>query len=207
MNAAIDTTTTARRGWWRRNLGWLIGALLLGAFAMIAPYRDALREYAKREPLFPTDVPAGQWADYAGARWRLLGLDALPPEAGPFSRERPDAALLVARFEVIAAPGTVAKTLNRCQGRLSDAQGRLWQANQASVPRKTYPQSRDCGSDDRGDKSWAAPGKPFRFVHIYQVPRAQAARLRELHPEIVMPATDEKNPKAPEPGRYLRFAF
>ena len=31
MNTAIDTTT-ARHGWWRRNLGWLIGALLLVQF-------------------------------------------------------------------------------------------------------------------------------------------------------------------------------
>lgn len=201
----VSATGAARNGWWRRNALWLLGALLLGAWAMIVPYREALDEYEKMRPSHPIDVAPGQWAEYAGARWRVLGVDTLAA-GGPLSGQRPDATVLAVRFEVVPGRATLAKQLDSCQGRLSDDRQRRWQHTSSLLDRNRYPQPRSCGSDYADDQVRALPGRPFRFVHAYQVPREQAQVLQGLRAEIVMPLA-KQTPDDMPPGTYLRFAL
>jgi hypothetical protein len=192
----VSAASAAPASWWRRQRLWLLGAVLLGAWALYAPYRDAWQGYARMHPMQARDVPAAQSVAYEGARWRLLNVTErdLP-------NQRDDAMVLVARFEVVADAGTTAKQLNRCKSRISDAHGRVWNAdafNQLGV-KHTLPQN--CGSGMGADfkTSEAQPGSPWLFEQVYQVPRGVDAKT--LRPEIFMPWPEH------EPvGRYLRFS-
>jgi hypothetical protein len=190
-----DAAPVSRPGARQRQRLWLLGAALLGAWALYAPYREARQAYARTHPLQPVDVPAAASAAYEGARWRLLNLT---------ERDRPgqrdDARVLVARFEVVADEGTTPRQLDRCRSRISDARGRVWNADafgQLGV-RHTLPQA--CGSGTGADfrRIEAQPGKPWQFEQVYQVPRGLDAKT--LRPEIFMP-WPEREPA----GRYLRF--
>lgn len=185
--------------WWRSNRLWLLGAAALGAVAFAWPYREALDHYQRTDPSRPIDVAAGAWGRYEGARWRVV--DARWQEAGPGTpfKARKDAAVVLVRYEVIIDKGLPAKKFDACQGRLSDAQGREWEANPSALSRYRGELSRSCGSyyDRKNFESISAPnGRPFRFEHVFLVPKTQG--LRGLHPQIRMP-----QPKTP--GSYLRF--
>lgn len=201
MNAPV-AGIPAQAGWWRRNRFWLLGAIVLGAIAFVWPYQEALRHYQRNHPLHPIQVPAGEWARYEGARWRVVDAQ-LHSGVGPGTRfkVREDAAVVVVRFEVILDRDTRAKRIDACQGRLSDAAGREWEANPIALSRYRSALPRNCASsmDKRTfDRVNAKPGEPFRFEHVYLVPKT--ATLRGAHPEIRLP-----QPKTP--GTYLRFSL
>lgn len=193
MNATSDFR------WWRSNRLWLIGAAVLGVLAFVWPYREALREYQRTDPSYPIDVAAGAWAPYEGARWRVV--DAQWREAGPGTpfKAREDAAVVIVRYEVIIDKGLPTQKFDACKGRLSDAQGREWEANPGALSRYRSELPNTCGSYyERGnfDRIPAPNGRPFRFEHVFLVPKSQG--LRGLHPQIRMPEPDK-------PGTYLRF--
>jgi len=205
MNAAAAPATAASApiGWWRRNALWLLGTAVLGAWAMIVPYRDALQSYRQRHPDQAIVAARGQWVAFEGARWRLVEAQALAPRdprlAGPL---RKDAGVLLATFEVIADSGTVAKDLDRCRGRIADADGRQWDANPAGLPRlrgDKLPET--CGTGYGADFKpiGALPGRPFAFRHAYLLPRKD--KLDGLTLRIEFPNSPTSQ------GRYLSFAL
>lgn len=188
-------------GWWRRNLGWLAGALALGACTLWMSYQDALEHYQVQNPLQPVDAPKDGWVRLEGARWRLVGAEAVPPRdrrlLGPV---RKDAGVLLLRFEVIADSGTAAETLDRCRGHIVDAQGRRWDASPPGLPRLGGERLPDrCGSGQDSDFKpvSAVPGRPFVFRHAYLLPRALSTQGLEVRLEFPGSRTAE--------GRYLRF--
>lgn len=201
---AIDAgRAPAPIGWWRRNALWLLGTAVLGAWAMIVPYREQLQVYRQRHPDQAIAAARGQWVAFEGARWRLVEAQALAPRdprlRGPL---RKDAGVLVATFEVIADSGTVAKDLDRCRGRVADAEGRLWDANPADLPRlggDKLPET--CGTGYGADFKpiSALPGRPFAFRHAYVLPRKD--RLDGLTLRIEFPNSPSSK------GRYLSFAL
>ncbi|HEY0504555.1 MAG TPA: hypothetical protein VGD42_13810 [Lysobacter sp.] len=197
------SSATVPDSWWRRNRLWLAGAMVLGALAFGLPYREALQRYAHNQPQHPIDVAAGEWAQYEGARWRVLGAD-LVGNAGPGTKFalRADSAVLIVRYEVIADAQTLASHLDRCQGRLSDAGGRQWEANPLPLSRYRSALPRMCGSGYGPDfkKLEALPGRPFHFAHLFQLPRGQT--LQGLRAELRM-----SSPKTVPDGTYLRFAL
>lgn len=203
-----DTDDTARAsapGWWRRNRLWLCGALVLGALAFWLPYRDAVREFQdRREPRHPRDVAAGQWGEYEGSRWRLVGVRRVDDLLGDFAGYPHDASsLLIVSYDVIPGREATPDLLDRCTGRLSDASGRTWEAGampHASLSREQQRLGTRCGSRSNADfeREAARPGEPFRFHHLYQVPRDVPTEA--LRGEIAF-APFTTTP----PGTYLRF--
>ena len=146
-----------RRGWRRRVLGVL-------AFAL--PWREEKQNQAIRSPQRPIDAPAGSWAHYEGARWRVVETELLP--AGGFGSDldtRDDDAMLVVRFEVIPDRNILGKTLDSCQGRVSDDRGRHWEANPLPLSRYRGKLQRRCGTRSTADfrTEQALGGRPFRF--------------------------------------------
>ena len=109
----------ASSSWWRRQRLRQVGAVLLGAWALYAPYRDAWQRYARSHPLVAIDVAHGAQVPYRGARWRFLNLT---------ERDVPkldqDAMALVARFELMLDEGVDPKSLGLCDARLTDARYR-----------------------------------------------------------------------------------
>lgn len=192
----------AQTGWWRSNRYWLFGAALLGVVAFVWPYREALDHYQRQHPQRPIDIAPGAWGVYEGARWRVIDAKLLTAaQPGKPALPRPDAAMVVVRYEVVIDKGLSAKRIDACQGRLSDAQGRQWEANPTALSRQRSDWPRSCGSylDRKTFETISAPnGRPFRFEHVYLVPKRTA--LRDLHPEIRLP-----QPKTP--GAYLRFSL
>lgn len=192
-------------GWWRRNVWWLLGTAVLGAWTTYGAYRDELKRYEYRHPAHAIEVAKGQWGDYAGARWRLLSAEALAPKDPRLNFNlRRDGGVLVLRFEVIPQPGTESKVLDRCRGRVSDAKGRLWDANPTDLSRLRSAVPRTCGSGyGAGFKAIEAkPGQPFQFEHVYLLPRV--GKLDGLRAQIaIQPESADK----PESGRFLSFAF
>ena len=194
-------------GWWRRNRAWLLGALLLGVVAFARPYQDALKEYQRWRPHDPVDVAKGEWAEYAGARWRLVDA-SLKTATGPgsaFDLQRLDSSVLVLRYEVVPDPGTDPDKLDSCTGRVFDAQGREWENNPLPLSRYRNPQrlSDMCGSRLGEDfkRQHARPGQPFVFEHLYQLPRSKD--WRRLQAGISVP--DKALVK--DQGSYLRFSL
>lgn len=192
-------------GWWRRNRFWLAGALVLGALAFWLPYRDAVHEFQdRREPRHPRDVAAGQWGEYEGARWRVAAVERVDDVPDAFAGYPHDASsLLVVSYDVVPGRAATPDLLDRCKGRLSDAQGRTWDAGampHASLDRTRQRLGTRCGSRTNADfeREAARPGEPFRFHHLYQVPRAVPTAA--LRGEIAFP------PFTTTPaGTYLRF--
>lgn len=188
--------------WWRNNRWWLAGAIVLGAIAFAWPYREAFDHYQRTDPQRPIDVARGAWAEYDGARWRVV--DAQWREADKekaMKLPREDAAIVTVRYEIVVDKGVRARRFDACQGRLSDARGREWDANPQALSRLRSDYSRACGSRyDRENHDWiSAPnGRPFQFEHVFLVPKSQS--LRGLRPMIRMP-------KAEPTGSYLRFSL
>ena len=194
-------------GWWRRNRAWLLGALLLGAVAFARPYHDALKEYQRWRPHDPVDVAKGEWAEYAGARWRLVDA-SLKTATGPgskFDLERLDASVLVLRFEVMPNPGTDAEKLDSCKGRVFDPEGREWENNPLPLSRYRDPHriSAMCGSRLGADfkRELAQPGQPScsntsTCCRAARTGGACTASINVPNPELV-----------DDPGSYLRFSL
>ena len=203
MTAAMTFESASPRGWWRRNAPWLAGAVVLGVLAFALPWREEEQNQAIRSPQRPVDVPAGGWAHYEGARWRVVETELLP--AGGFGSAldlRDDDAMLVVRFEVVPDRNTLGRTLDSCQGRVSDDRGRHWEANPPPLSRYRGKLQRRCGTRSTADfrTEQALGGRPFGFEHVYQIPKGlEPARLR---PELRMPV-----PKSAPKGTYLRFAL
>ncbi len=61
-------TPMSRARWW----AYLIGSVLLAAFAVGRPLSRGWSEYARTHPVSPIAVAAGQDAQYADAQWRLV---------------------------------------------------------------------------------------------------------------------------------------
>lgn len=184
----------ASSSWWRRQRLHLVGAVLLGAWALYAPYRDAWQRYARSHPLVAIDVAHGAQVPYRGARWRFLNLT---------ERDVPkldqDAMALVARFELVLDEGVDPKSLGLCDARLTDARERVWKSGFVVTGRRTLPTS--CNYDSGPDFKDIAPqpGQPWQFEKSFVVPRG--LDVRQLRPEIfVIPLSE---PEAP--GTYLRF--
>lgn len=184
------------RGWWRRQRVWLLGAALLGAWALYMPYRE-WREIEQRGfPTRPIMVPQGVWAHYEGARWRLLAADIEPLKR----RRRADAMALVARFEVIPDPGTTGAALDACKARLTDRRERHWNSDAADLLGVYSALPTSCGSnlDTHFERIEAKPGQVWSFTKVFEVPKGMDAS--ELQPEIIM-----LWPKHSPTGSFLRF--
>lgn len=190
-------------GWWRRNGGWLAGALVLGALSLGWPYWQAREAYRARHPAVPVAAAQGQWQEFAGARWRLVSADLLGPKDDRLRGWlRSDGAVLLLRYEVIRAPGTDVKLFDTCQGAVTDARQRRWEAHPVGLPRLAGPRlPSGCGHglDADGNDLEVAPGQPLLFQHAFVLPRGQA--VRGMHARI------ELSPLAGTDGRYLDVAL
>jgi hypothetical protein len=190
-----SASTRSPASWWRRQRWYLVGAALLGAWALYVPYRDAWRRYARSHPIVPIDVAQGAQAPYRGARWRLLNLTERD-----VPRLDEDAMALVARFELVLDEGVDPNSLGRCEARLSDARERVWKSGYVRITgQRALPTS--CNYDSGPDFKGIAPqpGRPWLFEKSFVVPRG--LDVRQLRPEIfVIPLSE---PDAP--GTYLRF--
>ncbi len=191
------------RGWWRRNLGWLIGAAVLGTAAFVLPYRSAMRDLDNHTPRHRIDGTA-KGTVYEGSRWRVVGVER-KPGGGRAVIDYPhaDGDTLLIRYEVIAGEGVDSKMLDRCKGRLVDADGRRWEANEPWKLQRRYTAEKmatNCGSGYGwdGKQPTAKPGQPFFFTHIYLVPAGTP--LQGLRAEILLPSM-----KTTPPGSYLSF--
>jgi hypothetical protein len=190
--------------WWRRNRGWLVGALLLGVLALWLPYRNALREFVDtRKPSHPIDVPLGAWGDYEGSRWRVIRVQREDMRDGSAGYQHSDSSLVVVTYEVMRGRNVTSEALDRCNGRLSDQRGRYWRADamvHSQLPQEFQRLGRDCGS--RMGKEFlrekALPARPFEFHHLFQIPRDLPTP--ELRGEIAFPPFTTT-----PPGSYLRF--
>jgi hypothetical protein len=187
-------------GWWRRNRGWLLGSAILAIPAFGWPLYGAWQQYNARFSTQPIDVPAGQWGQLEGARWRLLGIERTDVTRQAGLRE--DAVVLLVRYEVVLDEGTSPERIDICRGRLVDAQGRKWDANipALSVTRGELP--RNCASRWNPDTFKTEPvrtGEPFVFEHAYLIPSALPSA--GLRPGIWFPPSAD----AKQPGMFLRF--
>lgn len=205
-------------GWARRNRWWLAGAVVMGVLAFVLPYRSAQHEWGRRGYNHPVEARAQGWTNYQGSRWRLVEVlrdDAVGKVAGGYVHA--DASLLLLVYEVIPGKGVDAGTLDRCRGRLSDARGRVWGGppwgvdvafpGDGSIAWKTKSRvaralglETGCGSRAGVDvlPVKARPTRPFRFFHMFLVPRQLAAQ--GLYGEIVVDPY-----RTTPPGSYVRF--
>lgn len=189
----------APQSWWRLQRRWLLGALLLAAWALYMPYREWREQDQRMRPTRPLMVAPGAWAHYEGARWRLL--DVVPGSTS--LHRRPGTYLLVARFELIADAGTTAKSLDACKSRMSDAQGRYWEGDSVGTVsmhgvRSTLPTSCGSGLTEHFQQIEPVPGKPWQFTQVFEIPDTVDANV--LRPEILI-----LWPKQSPRGQYLRF--
>lgn len=202
MNVATGTSTQA--GWWKRNRGWLAGALVLGTLAFLLPYRDAQSERARSAPQHRIDAERTGWSQYEGSGWRITGVDFEPGE-GKAVADYPHApgSLLLVHYQVMPGRAATARLLDRCRGRLVDRAGRRWPANE---PYKLGRRLRDRGFNDscgtRPGESFARiearPGQAFAFSHAYLLPAGTTPE--GLRAEIFFP------PSTTTPaGSYLSF--
>lgn len=200
-------TDAAASGWLRRNGFWLLGALVLGSLAFALPYRSALREQERRAPQHAIEVAAGDWGDYEDSRWRVVEVrrvDGLKPGAAGYLSA--PASLLAVTYEVIPGATALSDRLDRCESRLSHADGRRWRAGSTSLSRLLGPRDElgnGCGSRLGRDfeRVRARADRPFRFRHLYLVPAAQPER--ELRAELLLPPASGVQPS----GHYLRFSL
>lgn len=208
MNDA--TTTAPSPGWLHRNRLWLPAALLLGALALLLPWRAAQHEYGRRGFTHPLDAQPSGWTEYEGARWRLVEVRRENAEATLEDYGFVDASRLIVVYEVIPGREIDLKTLDGCVGRLSDDKGRHWGGRVgsgdefASAAQRRLEQALqlDTRCASRRDAALgevkARRGQPFRFFHGYLIPR-------DL-PESGLSAEIILNPyETTPPGSYLRF--
>ena len=191
--------TTIATGWWRRNAGWLAGTLVLGALALWLPYWQARQRDLDLHPDIPVTAKPGQWARFAGARWRLVSAEVVEPgDRRLRGWLRKDAVVLLLRYDVVRAAGTDAALFETCRGAVTDAAGRRWEAGPNALPRLAGPRlPSGCGHglDANGDQVTIAPGQPLLFQHAFVLPRAQD--VHGLHARI------ELSPLAGVAGRHL----
>ncbi len=183
----------ATGGWWRRNRLWLAAALVASIASLGYSWHNAGEANALKNRVTPVNVGNGQQGDFEGARWRVLQarLIRMPD---PRLRLHPDAALLVVEFAVTPAAGTELSQLNQCMGRVSDRQGRHWDAY-GRIPADILDGApMACG----GGTSATATTGMIRFQHTYEVP--DGIPLSDFHPEIFFLVADQS-----APGTYLRF--
>ncbi|RYZ72389.1 MAG: hypothetical protein EOP91_08260 [Lysobacteraceae bacterium] len=202
MNGA--TGHSLQPGWWKRNRAWLAGSLVLGALAFYLPWRDSQAERARSAPSHRIDAAGKGWSQYEGSDWRIAGVE-FEPGAGKAVADYPHApgSLLLVHYQVKPGPAATAKLLDRCRGRLVDATGRRWPANE---PYKLGRRLRDRGFNDscgtRPGESFvrveARPGQAFDFSHAFLLP--PGTRPEGLRAELFFP------PSTTTPhGSYLSF--
>ena len=219
MNALPSHDASAPvAGWIRRNRWWLAGAVVMGALAFALPYRSAQHEWGRRGYSHPVEGRAEGWTTYEGSRWRLVEVlrdDAVSEVAGGYVHG--EASLLLLVYEVIPGKGVDTGMLDRCRGRLSDARGRVWGgppwggdvvfAGDGSIASDTKRRvakalglESGCGSRSGAGvlPVKARPTRPFRFFHMFLVPRQLAAQ--GLYGEIVVDPY-----RTTPPGSYVRF--
>lgn len=189
--------------WWRRNGGWLAGALLLGALAVAVPLRSALQDRAGWVPSYPREAAPGEWVEYEGSRWRVVEAflaKADAPEVLGLGY-RKDAQVLVVQFEVLPGRDATAERLSQCRSRVSDREERHWDADTglAASRRARRGLGQDCGHGPvRAGREPAEIGRPFRFEKIYRI--SPGHELEDLSPELRF-MQNELEPQ----GTYLRF--
>lgn len=195
---------TPQRNGWQRNRGWLMGALLLGALAFYLPYRESQAELAKSGPRYRIDAGSDGWGMYEGSRWRIASVE-YEPGAGTAVADYPHTpgSLLLVHYEVTPGRNATPSQLDRCRGRLTDADGRRWPANE---PYKLGRRLRDRGWNDSCgtrpgktlERIGATPGHPFAFSHAFLLPGGP--KPQGLRAEIFFP------PSTTTPhGGYLSF--
>ncbi len=202
MKEAFEPSMSS--GWWKRNRFWLGGSLLLGSLAFYLPYRDARAEWDRAAPNHRIEAGKGDWSPYEGSDWRISKVE-LEPGAGTAVADYPHApgSLLLVHYQVKPGREATAVLLDRCRGRLVDAAGRRWPANE---PYRLGRRLRDRGFNDscgtRPGPSFARvgakPGEAFAFSHAFLLPAGMASD--GLRAEIFFP------PSTTTPhGSYLSF--
>jgi hypothetical protein len=193
-------TPMSRRRWW----AYLIGSILIAAFAVGRPLWRGWSEYARTHPVSPITVAAGQDAQYANAQWRLVassvetqsaetkGAETQSARAMGVRRLRPGTALLRARFTLIPSQAMDLKLLSRCRVQVRDRAGRRWNTYGARI--STLPNTCGSGYDAQFRQITPKPGEPWTFEVGFIVPEDV---VREVEPEIFLP------PALPS---YLRFS-
>jgi hypothetical protein len=205
-------TPMSRARWW----AYLIGSLLLAAFAVGRPLWRGWSEYARTHPVSPIAVAAGQDAQYANAQWRLVASSVETPSAETQSAQTqsaqtqsaqtqsastvgagvrrlpPGTALFRARFTLIPGQAMDLKLLSRCRVQVRDRAGRRWNTYGARI--SSLPNN--CGSGYDGQYRQITPkaGEPWTFEVGFVVPEDV---VREVEPEILLPAALPN---------YLRFS-
>ncbi len=192
-----------RAGWFQRNRFWLPAAVVLGFLAFHLPWRINQRELDRMEPRHRIVAAATGWSEYEGARWRIVDVRRQPAGAGSAADyAHPDATLVLVSYEVVSGPGIDARRLDQCRGRLVDAAGREWEANNPSKLSTWMVRRRisgSCGSRVVGEPASAAPGQPFAFTHVFLVPAG--VQTRGLRADILFPPFTTR----PRMGTYLGF--
>jgi hypothetical protein len=189
--------TPMSRARWR---AYLIGSLLLAAFAVGRPLWRGWSAYARTHPVSPIAVAAGQDAQYAGAQWRLVESSVETQSTstgtgtgtGGTRRLPPGAALLRARFTLIPGQAMDLKLLSRCRVQVRDRAGRRWNTYGARISK--LPNSCGSGYDEKYRQITPKVGEPWTFEVGFVVPEDV---VREVEPEIFLP---------PALPNYLRFA-
>lgn len=163
----------------RRKRPWLIPAAAIAVLAALVVHGwDKTSEWLRWSAVFERTVAKGATADYAGARWRLLGLGKLV--------DMPDgAALYVAEFEA-QVTDAAAFSQQPCFVALEAPGPVRWMA-QFTPPerlRKARPDLVDvpaCGAAKTGE---AANGQKIRMKETFLMPAArfESVRLRISQP-------------------------
>lgn len=174
-------TPMSRARWW----AYLIGSLLLAAFAVGRPLWQGWSVYARTHPVSPTAVAVGQEAQYADAQWRLVASSVEAQSAGAVGVRRlpPGAALFRARFTLIPSQAMDLKLLSRCRVQVRDRAGRRWNAYGARIG--TFPNNCGSGYDAQYRQITPKAGEPWTFEVGFVVPEDV---VREVEPEIFLPA-------------------
>jgi hypothetical protein len=184
-------TPMSRARWW----AYLIGSLLLAAFAVGWPLWRGWSEYARTHPVSPIAVAAGQDARYADAQWRLEASSVETEEmasAVGVRKLRPGTAFFRARFTLIPGQATDLKLLSRCRVQVRDRAGRRWNTYGARISK--LPNNCGSGYDAQYRQITPKPGEPWTFEVGFVVPEDV---VREVEPEILLPAALPN---------YLRFS-
>jgi hypothetical protein len=185
--------TPMSRGRWR---AYLIGSVLLAAFAVGRPLWRGWSEYARTHPVSPIAVAAGQDARYADAQWRLVASSVETQSASASGvgvrRLPPGAALLRARFTLIPGQAMDLKLLSRCRVQVRDRAGRRWNTYGARIGK--LPNNCGSGYDAQYRQITPKAGEPWTFEVGFVVPEDV---VREVEPEILLPTALPN---------YLRFS-
>jgi hypothetical protein len=183
-------TPMSRARWW----AYLIGSVLLAAFAVGRPLSRGWSEYARTHPVSPMAVAEGEEAQYADAQWRLVASSVETQSAGAVGVRRlpPGTALFRARFTLIPGQAMDLKLLSRCRVQVRDRAGRRWNTYGARIGK--LPNNCGSGYDAQYRQITPKAGEPWTFEVGFVVPEDV---VREVEPEIFLPAALPN---------YLRFS-